>query len=173
MIPWQLPAIVVALTAQTAAAPVVVKPAWTFHEEIQVPTMAANHVVGGAGVGVEAQRGIFALAAEGQLLFVDICDNSCGTAYAGGVGVSATPGRWGEVTSHLSLLVEYFVHPGLHQSVPALSPRAGLRWFSGGTGVSLDAGLTLAAPSNFEGSGFTRNKVLSWAMPEVLVGLWF
>ena len=174
MIPWQIPTILAALAAQTAApGPAGVQSPWIIREELQVPTLAANHVVGGAGVGVEAQRGVFALDAEAQLLFVAICDNACGSGYAAGLGISVTPGHWGDVASHLSLLAEYFVQPVLHQSLPALSPRAGFRWFSGGTGLSLDAGLTLATANNFQGSGFARNKLLGWAMPEVLMGLWF
>ncbi|HVV48362.1 MAG TPA: hypothetical protein VHO06_01765 [Polyangia bacterium] len=174
MIPLHLVAPLLLVTAQAAAEPPpVASSPWTVRDQLQLPAMAANHVVGGVGGGVELQKGVFALDAEAQILFVAICDSSCGPAYAGGVGVSATPGRWGDVTSHLSLLAEYFVHPGLHQSLPALSPRAGLRWLSGGTGVSLDAGLTLTAAGNFDAGGFARNKVLGWAMPALVMGIWF
>jgi hypothetical protein len=162
-----------ALLSQSVESPTITQSRWTVHEQLQVPVMSANHVVGGLGFGVAFERGILAFDAEGQLLFVAICDQSCGPAYAGGVGVSATPRRWGDVTPHLALLAEYFVHPGLHQEVPALSPRAGLRWLSGGTGVSLDAALTFAAADNFETGGFAQNKVLAWAMPELIIGLWF
>jgi hypothetical protein len=122
---------------------------------------------------VAVERGIIAFDAEGQILFVAICDQSCGPAYAGGLGVWATPARWGDVTPHLALLAEYFFHPGLHQQFPALGTRAGLRWLSGGTGVSLDAALTFAADDNFTFAGFAKNKVLSWAMPELILGVWF
>lgn len=175
MIALHLAAVLAVVTAQTASDPAVIESHWTLHGQFQLPAMAANHVVGGAGLAADLERGVFALDAEAQVFFVTICEDytSCGPAYAGGIGVSATPGRWGEVTSHLSLLAEYFVHPGLHQSLPVLSPRAGLRWLSGGAGVSLDAGLALAAPNNFELNGFAYNKFLSWAMPELLMGLWF
>jgi hypothetical protein len=141
--------------------------------QVQVPAMTANHVVGGLGLGVSVERGLFALDAEAQILPVVICDGSCGPAYAGGIGVSAMPGRWRDVTPRFSLMAEYFAHPSLHQHFLALSPRVGVRWLSGGTGVSLDAGLSFAAADNFETSGFARNKVFSWAMPELVMGLWF
>ena len=173
MIPWQPAALAAALIAQAAAEPAVVESRWTVHDQLQMPAIAAAHVVGGVGLGAELQRGVVALEAEAQVLFVAICDNPCGPAYAGGVGVSATPGRWRDVTSHLSLLAKYFVQPSLHQSTPALSPRAGFRWLSGRSGVSLDAGVTLARGHSFEPGGFARNKVLSWAMPELVMGIWF
>lgn len=174
MIPLPLLAPLAFLTAQVATNPTVVESRWTLHEQLQLPAVAANHAVGGVGFGTELQKGIFAFDAEAQMFFVTICDDySCGPAYEGAFGVSATPGHWHGVTSHLSLLAEYFVHPTFHQSVPALSTRAGFRWFSGGTGVSLDAGLTLAAADNFELDGFARNKFLAWAMPEMVMGFWF
>jgi len=174
MIALHLAAMLAVVTAQTAPGPAVTTSPWTAHGQFQLPAMAANHVVGGAGLGVDLERGIFAIDAEAQILFVTICDDSpCVAAYAGGIGLSATPGRWGNVTSHLSLLAEYFVHPGLHQSLPALSPRAGVRWLSRGTGVSLDAALTLATADNFGINGFAQNKFLSWAMPGLLMGIWF
>jgi len=173
MIPIPFVAMLAVVAAQPAPEPDAVESPWILRGQFQLPAMAANHVVGGAGLGATLEKGIFAFDAEAQVLFVAICDYSCGSAYAGGLGVSATPGRLGDVTSHLSLLAEYFVHPGLHQSLAALSPRAGLRWLSRGTGVSLDAALTLAAPDNFQNTGFAQNKFLSWAMPELLMGLWF
>ena len=174
MIPAALPAVVAAaLLSQSVESPTIAGSGWTVREQLQLPVMSANHVVGGIGFGVAFERGVFALDAEGQILFVAICDQSCGPAYAGGVGVSATPGRWGNVTPRLAVLAEYLVHPGLHQEVPALSPRAGVRWLSGGTGVSLDAALTFAAADNFQGDGFAKNKLLSWAMPELIMVFWF
>jgi len=84
------------------------------------------------------------------------------------------PGReMGRFTPRVSLLAEYFDHPAMHQSLPAIGARAGLRWLSDGTGLSLDAGLTFAQPSSFEMDGFARNKVLRWAVPELLMGIWF
>ncbi len=174
MISFSFPTLLAAaLLSQSTEGPTIAVSPWTVRNQLQLPAMTANHVVGGVGVGVALERGIFALDAEGQILFVAICDQACGPAYAGGVGVSATPGHWGNVTSHLAVLAEYFVHPGLHQEVPALSPRAGVRWLSGGTGVSLDAALTFAAADNFEADGFAKNKILSWAMPELIMGFWF
>jgi hypothetical protein len=146
---------------------------WTVYEEVQVPAMTANHVVGGLGFGVAFERGVFGLNAEAQLLPVVVCDDSCGPAYAGGIGISATPGRWRDVSGHFALMAEYFAHPSLHQYVPAISPRAGVRWLSGGTGVSLDVGLSFAAADTFDTSGFAHNKVFSWAMPEMVMAFWF
>jgi hypothetical protein len=175
MIALPLLAALAVMPAPVATDPTVTESRWTLHGQLQLPVMAANHVVGGIGFGTEVQRGLLALGAEAQILFVTICDDyaSCGPAYEGGIGASAMPGQWGDVTSHLSLLAEYFVHPGLHQSFLGLSPRAGLRWLSGGTGFSLDAALTLASADNFATNGFAWNKVLSWAMPELLLGIWF
>ena len=174
MIPLVLPLLLgAAVLSQPAESPTIGKSPWTVREQLQLPVMSANHVVGGFGFGVSLERGIFALDGEGQFLFVAICDQSCGPAYAGGIGVSATPGRWGDVTPRLGLLAEYFVHPGLHQEAPALSARAGLRWLSGGTGISLDAALTFAAADNFEIGGFAKNKLLAWAMPELIMSFWF
>jgi hypothetical protein len=174
MIHAALPVVLAAaLLSQAAESPTTAESRWTVHDQFQLPAMSANHVVGGVGFGAALEEGTFALDAEGQILFVAICDQSCGPAYAVGVGVSATPGRWRDVTPHLALLGEYFMHPGLHQYFPALSPRAGLRWLFGGTGVSLDAALTLATADNFQADGFARNKVLSWAMPELIMGFWF
>jgi hypothetical protein len=174
MIALAFPAVLAAaLLSQSVESPTITQSRWTVHEELQLPVMSANHAVGGLGFGVALERGIFALDGEGQILFVAICDQSCGPAYAGGLGVSARPGRWGEVTPRLALLAEYFVHPGLHQDAVGLSTRAGLRWLSNGTGVSLDAALTFTAADNFEIGGFARNKVLSWAIPELMMGFWF
>jgi len=173
MIAWQLAVIAVTATAPTGSSPTVAESGWAVHDQFQMPAMAANHVVGGAGLGLAIEKGAFAIDAEAQILFVAICEASCGPAYAGGVGVSAMLRRWTSVTTHVSLLARYFAQPSLHQYVPALSPRAGLRWLSGTTGVSLDAGLTLAMADNFDPGGFARNKVLSWAMPELIMGIWF
>ena len=174
MISLSIPAVLAAavLSPSTEGTPVA-ESGWTVHNQFQLPAMSANHVVGGLGFGLALERGSFALNAEAQILFVSICDQSCGPAYAGGVGFSAAPSRWGDVTLHLALLAEYFVQPRLHQEVPALSPRAGLRWLSGGSGVSLDAALSFAAATNFEADGFAKNRVLSWAMPELIMGFWF
>ena len=172
----------IALPLLLALAPVVAQAAtitggsempWTVHEQLQVPAMTADHVVGGLGFGVAFERGAFGLDAEAQLLPVVVCDTSCGPAYAGGVGISATPGRWRDVSPHFALMAEYFAHPSFHQYFPAISPRAGVRWLSGGTGVSLDAGLSFAASDNFDASGFARNKIVSWAMPGMVMGFWF
>jgi len=146
---------------------------WALHGQVQVPAMTANHVVGGLGFGIAVERGVFAIDAEAQLLPVVVCDSSCGPAYAGGIGISATPGSSRDVSPHFALMAEYFAHPSLHQSFPAISPRAGVRWLSDGTGVSLDVGLSFAAADNFDPSGFARNKVFSWAMPEMVMGFWF
>ncbi len=167
--------VIVALAAaatQTPATPTAESP-WTVREQLQIPAMTANHVVGGLGFGVAFEKGPWALDAEAQVLPVVICDSSCGSAYAAGVGVSATPARWRDVTSRLALMVEYFAHPGLSQSFWAISPRAGVRWLSGSTGVSLDAVLSFAARDNFEVGGFAHNKVCSWAMPGLVMGIWF
>ena len=146
---------------------------WTVHEQLQVPAMTADHVVGGLGFGVAVERGVFGLNAEAQILPVVVCDSSCGPAYAGGIGISATPGRWRDMSPHFALMAEYFAHPSLHQYFPAISPRAGVRWLSGGTEVSLDAGLSFAASGNFDAGGFARNKVFTWAMPGMVMGFWF
>ena len=146
---------------------------WTLREQLQVPAMTANHVVGGLGFGIAVERGEFAFDAEAQLLPVVVCDSSCGSAYAGGIGISATPGGSRDMRPHFALIAEYFAHPSFHQYFPAISPRAGVRWLSGGTGVSLDAALSFAAADNFDASGFARNKVFSWAMPELVMGFWF
>lgn len=168
--------VIVALAAAAAQAGTTTAPPespWTVREQLQIPAMTANHVVGGLGFGVALQKGMMALDAEAQVLPVVICDSSCGPAYAAGVGVSAMPGRGREVTPRFALLVQYFTHPGLHQSFPAISPRAGVRWLSGNTGVSLDAVLSFAAHDNFETGGFAHNKVFSWAMPGLVMGIWF
>ncbi len=162
-----------AVLAQPAESPTIAESRWTVHEQLQLPVMSANHAVGGVGFGVALERGIFAVDAEGQFLFVAICNQSCGPAYAGGVGVSARPGRWGDVTPRFAVLAEYFTHPGVHQDFPALSTRAGLRWLSGGTGISLDAVLTFGAADDFDIGGFAKNKLLAWAMPELIMGFWF
>jgi hypothetical protein len=156
-------------TSTTAAT----ESSWTLREQLQIPAMTANHVVGGLGFGVGFEKGPLALEAEGQVLPVVICDSSCGAAYAAGLGLSVMPGSGREVTPRFALMVEYFAHPGLHQSFPAISPRAGVRWLSGSTGVSLDAVLSFAAHGNFETGGFAHNKVLSWAMPGLVMGIWF
>ena len=157
-------------TTNTTPAP---ESAWTMREELQIPAMTANHVVGGLGFGVAFEKGPVGLVAEGQVLPVVICDTACGSAYAAGLGVSATPVSSRDVTPRFALLVEYFAHPGLHQSFAAISPRAGVRWLSGSTGVSLDAVLSFAASENFETGGFAHNKVFSWAMPGLVMGVWF
>lgn len=77
------------------------------------------------------------------------------------------------MSPHFALMAEYFAHPSLHQYFPAISPRAGVRWLSGGTEVSLDAGLSFAASGNFDAGGFARNKVFTWAMPGMVMGFWF
>ena len=146
---------------------------WTLREQLQIPAMTANHVVGGLGFGLALEKGPLGFEAQAQILPVVICDSSCGSAYAAGLGISATPGGWREVTPRFAVLVEYFAHPGLHQSFTAISPRAGLRWLSGSTGVSLDAVLSFAAADNFETGGFAHNKVFSWAMPGLVMGIWF
>ena len=146
---------------------------WQVRGELEVPAMLADHVVGGIGFGLTAERGVWGVGAEAQLLQVVVCDNACGPAYAGGLDVSVTPGSWGEVTSHVSLLVQYYAQPGLHQYVPAIGPRIGVRSISSGTGVSLDAGISFAAADNFDPNGFAKNKALGWGIPELTLGFWF
>ena len=172
--------VIVALStaaAQTATPATNTTPAaenpWKVREQLQIPAMTANHVVGGLGFGLALEKGPLGFEAQAQILPVVICDSSCGSAYAAGLGISATPGGWREVTPRFAVLVEYFAHPGLHQSFTAISPRAGLRWLSGSTGVSLDAVLSFAAADNFETGGFAHNKVFSWAMPGLVMGIWF
>ena len=170
------PPLVVALTAlvaQTAAITASRETSWTVHEQLQVPAMTANHVVGGLGFGASVEKGVFGFDAEAQILPVVICDSSCGPAYAAGIGISARPGRWRDMSPHVGLMAEYFAHPSLHQYFPAISPRAGVRWLSGGTGVSLDAALSFAAAGNFDVGGFAHNKVVSWAMPGAVMAFWF
>jgi hypothetical protein len=162
-----------ALVAQTATITATGETSWTVREQLQVPAMTADHVVGGLGFGVAVEQGVFGFNAEAQILPVVICDSSCGPAYAAGVGISATPGKWRDMSPHVALMAEYFAHPSLHQYFPAISPRAGVRWLSGGTGVSLDAALSFAAASNFDVGGFAQNKVVSWAMPELVMAFWF
>jgi len=162
-----------ALLAQTATVTASGATSFTVREQLQVPAMTANHVVGGLGFGVAVERGVVGLNAEAQILPVVICDSSCGPAYAAGVGISATPGTWRDLTPRFALMAEYFAHPSLHQSFLAISPRAGVRWLSGPTGVSLDATLSFAAGDNFETGGFARNKVFSWAMPGLVMAFWF
>ena len=72
--------------------------AWTVREQLQIPAMTANHVVGGLGFGVAFEKGPVALEAEGQVLPVVICDSSCGSAYAAGVGVPPRPSAAGPLS---------------------------------------------------------------------------
>ena len=67
------------------------------------------------------------------------------TTTPGTNATTAAESPWREVTPRFAFLVEYFAHPGLHQSFTAISPRSGLRWLSGNAGVSLDAVLSFAA----------------------------
>ena len=173
MIAPPLVAALAALLGQTATITASGATSWMVREQLQVPAMAANHVVGGLGFGVAVERGVFGLDAEAQILPVVVCDSSCGPAYAAGVGISATPGTWRDVSPRFALMAEYFAHPSLRQHFPAISPRAGVRWLSGGTGVSLDAALSFAASNNFDLGGFAQNKVVSWAMPELVMSFWF
>jgi hypothetical protein len=147
---------------------------WTIRGQTQLPAMLSNHVIGGIGFGANLERGSFGLAAEAQLLPVVACDASCGAAWALGAGITGTPGRWGDVTSHLALLFDFYDHPGLHEQVGILSARAGFRWLqAGATGVSLDATLGFATSDVFAASGFGHNRALTWAMPGLLFGVWF
>ena len=173
MIALPLAVALTALVAQTATLTASRETSWMVREQLQVPAMTANHVVGGLGFGASVEKGVFGLEAEAQILPVVVCDSACGPAYAAGIGISATPGRWRDTSPRVALMAEYFAHPSLHQHFPAISPRAGLRWLSGGTGVSLDAGLSFAAAGNFDVGGFAHNKVVSWAMPEAVMAFWF
>jgi hypothetical protein len=138
-----------------------------------MPVVAANHAVGGFGLAVAGEKGLWAVTAEAQILPIDVCDNSCGIAYSAGVGLALQPRLGREISGHLELLGRYYAQPSLHQYVPAFGPRVGLRWPDQGAAVSLDAGISFAAAQNFNGGGFAKNKVLGWAIPEVVIGLWF
>lgn len=155
------------------AAPADPQPEWTLRAEGQLPVIAANHAVGGFGFGFAAENGRWAINGEAQILPIVVCDSACGNAYAAGVGSSVSSRSWRGLSSHLELLLQYYAHPGLHQYVPALGPRIGLRWPEHGTAISLDAGVSLVARRNFDSDGFARNKVLGWGIPELILGLWF
>jgi len=75
-----------AIAAQTTEDGAASGSRWTVRDQIQIPAMTANHVVGGIGAGVTLERGLFAFDGEGQILFVTTCDTNCGPAYAGAVG---------------------------------------------------------------------------------------
>ena len=152
-----------------AAAPV----AWTVRAQGQLPVLAANHAVGGFGLGVGVERGSFALEAEGQIYPIEVCDTSCGTAYGAGLGLALQPRLLRAVTTRFGVMLQHFSQSDLHQSLNAIGPRVGVRWPEVGTAVSLDAGVAVAGSSNFGPDGFAKNKLLGWGMPQLILGLWF
>ncbi len=136
--------------------------------------MATKDVIGGLGFGLNAERGIWALGAEAQILPVVACDTACGGAYEGGLSVSLMPGSWRGLTARFGLALQYYGQPGLHQYVPAVGPRIGLRWLQHEfAGISLDAGVSFVAASDLDPNGFARNKIIGWGIPELILGIWF
>jgi len=169
-------AVALALSGVMLAAPVAEVSqgsSWTVRGQTQLPAMLSNHVIGGIGFGANLERGSLGVAAEAQLLPVVACDATCGAAWAVGAGITATPGNWRDVTSHLALVLDFYDHPGLGQQAAMLSARAGFRWLQDGSGVSLDGTLAFATSDTFAANGFGHNRALTWAMPGLLFGVWF
>jgi len=157
----------------SGAPPEVPPDAWRFRPEGQLPVIAANHAVGGFGLGLGIERGFLALELEAQIFPIEVCDLSCGMAYGAGLGLSAHRRIAEEVSARAAVFLRGFTQPTLHEEMLAVEPRVGLRSVNAGTGLSLDAGVAFASSSNFEIGGFARNKILSWGMPELVLGLWF
>jgi len=146
---------------------------WAVRAQGQLPIIAADHAVGGFGMALDAERGVWAIAAEAQFLPIVVCDEPCGSAYAGGLGLALQPELGRGVSAHLELLARYYAHPSLHQYFPAFGPRIGVRWPGQGSAISLDVGVSFAAGRNFDDGAFAQNKVIGWGMPEAVLGLWF
>lgn len=123
-------------------------------------------------MAVAGENGPWAIGGEAQFLAIVVCDSPCGSAYEAGAGVAFQPALGRGLRAHFELLARVYAHPALHQYVPALGPRVGLRWPDHGSAVSFDVGVSFAAARNFDEGGFARNKVLGWGIPEVALGLW-
>jgi hypothetical protein len=147
--------------------------AWTLHEQGQLVVVATNNAVAGVGFAISGEKGLWAAGAEAQILPVVICDDSCGYAYSAGLGVAAQPALGHGLKAHLELVARYYLHPHLHQYVPAIGPRVGLRWPDHRVAVSLDIGISFAAAHNFDLGAFGDNKIVGWGIPELILGLWF
>jgi hypothetical protein len=174
---WLLLALIVQLPATRSFAAPAPAPepetTWAIRGQGQLPVIAADHAVGGFGVALAAEKGLWAIAAEVQVLPIVVCDDSCGTAYATGLGVALQPHLGRGVSGHVELLARYYAHPSLHQYFPAFGPRIGVRWPDHGSAVSLDVGVSFAASRNFDEGAFAHNKLIAWGMPEAVLGLWF
>jgi hypothetical protein len=173
---WVLALLVGAPGAAAVAAPDAEpepEPRWALRAQGQLPVIAADHAVGGFGLALAAERGLWAIAAEAQFLPIVVCDDTCGSAYAGAVGIALQPELGRGVSAHLELLARYYAHPSLHQYFPAYGPRIGVRWPGQGSAISLDVGVSFAARRNFDDGAFAQNKVIGWGMPEAVLGLWF
>jgi hypothetical protein len=147
--------------------------AWAIRGQGQLPVIAADHAVGGFGLALDLEKGMWAIGAEAQVLPIVVCDGSCGTAYSAGVGLSLQPELGRGVRAHFELMARYYAHPSLHQYVPAIGPRVGVRWPDHGTAVSFDIGVSFAASRNFDSGAFAQNKLIDWGIPEAVLGLWF
>jgi hypothetical protein len=148
------------------------EPRWRFRGEGQFPVIAANHAVGGFGLAAAVERGLLSAGLEGQIFPIVVCDMSCGSAYAGGLTVALQPHVTPKMVARLGVAFDYFIHSTYDQQLWTIGPRVGLRYSERGPAVSLEAGLHFTASKNFDVGGFAHNKVFSWAMPELLLGLW-
>jgi hypothetical protein len=95
-------------SAATPASPTEEAPAeWTVRAQAQLPVLAARHAVGGFGLGVGLEKGLFAFEAEGQLYPIEVCDTSCATAYGAGVGFAFQPRLVHTVTTRFGFMLQH------------------------------------------------------------------
>jgi hypothetical protein len=147
--------------------------AWRLRASGQLPVIAASHVVGGFGLGLDVEKGLFAIAAEAQVLPIDVCDSPCGLAYGAGVGLALQPRIGQAVDARVGVMLQRYAQPGLHQDLTAIGPRVGVRWQEQGGALSLDGEVAFASSGSFGANGFARNNVLPWGMPELILAFWF
>jgi hypothetical protein len=153
-------------------APPEAEPRWRFRGEGQFPVLAADHAVGGFGLAAAFEKGLVSAGVEAQIFPIVVCDMSCGNAYGAGLTFALQPHVTPKMVARLGVAIDYFVHPSFSQQLGTIGPRVGLRYSERGPAISLEAGLHFTGSSQLDVGGFAHNKVFSWAMPELILGLW-